>query len=330
MYLLISPSFLHLSPQFLPSFLPSFLPKFISVHSVMIGGSLSLAWLLRYDWQSPHNNCQTSLQERWQKALVKFVLSPLLVFVNAIAILSMGSAGQMMGMPVGRVSYAIAAIFLIYCVGRVLQLILTGWRSLKRLEDLAIADVANSNHDTTQNINADAKLIDIDEPFAAQIGFWRSRLFVSTGLLNTLDNSHLEAVLCHERAHDYYHDTFWFFWLGCCRQIMPWLPNTQSLWEELLLLRELRADLWAAQYADSLLLAESLVVMVQSRIAPSLTFAAAFGESQSNCVSRLEERINFLLTTPEPLPKFSWRSFLWLGFALIPLIAMPLHYSALR
>lgn len=323
--LLISPSSLHLSPQF------------ISVHSVMIGVSLCLAWLLRYGWRSPHHNSQhnyqPSLQERWQKALIKFVLSPLLVFVNAIAILSMGSAGQMMGMPVGKVSYAIVSIFLIYCVGRVLQLILTGWRSLKRLEDLAIADT-NSKYDIAPNIvptiSADAQLIDIDVPFAAQIGFWRSRLFVSTGLLNTLDTSHLEAVLCHERAHDHYHDTFWFFWLGCCRQIMPWLPNTQSLWEELLLLRELRADLWAAQYTDSLLLAESLVVMVQSRFAPEstpeFTFTAAFGESQSNCISRLETRINFLLATPEPLPKFSWRSFLWLIFALIPLIAMPLHY----
>jgi hypothetical protein len=215
-------------------------------------------------------------------------------------------------------------------VGRILQLIFTGWRSLKRLEDLAIGGVTKNRHNSVEIINADAKLIDIDVPFAAQIGFWRSRLFVSTGLLNTLDNCHLEAVLCHESAHDYYRDTFWFFWLGCCRQIMPWLPNTQPLWEELLLLRELRADLWASQYTDSLLLAESLVVMVQNRVSPEFTpeftFTAAFGESQANRVSRLEERINFLLTTPEPLPKFSWRSFLWLGFALVPLIAMPLHY----
>lgn len=325
---LIPLSFMHLSPQF---------PQFISVHSVMIGGSLCLAWLLRYNWRSPYN--QSNLQERWQKALLKFVLSPLLVFVNAIAILSMGSAGQMMGMPVGKVSYVITELFLIYCGGRILQLSLAGWRSLQRLEGLAIDEVPKNQHNSAKVINAntklaDAKLIDIDVPFAAQIGFWRSRLFVSTGLLNILDTPHLEAVLCHERAHEHYRDTFWFFWLGCCRQIMPWLPNTQALWEELLLLRELRADLWAAQYADSLLLAESLVVMVQSSVSPKFaseftpefTFTAAFGEEQGDRVSRLEERINFLLTTPEPLPKFSWRSFLWLGFALIPLIAMPLHY----
>ena len=321
-----------ISPLAISAHLPHLLPQFISVHSVMIGGSLCLAWFLRYGWSlalTKYSDRQLSLQERWQQSLVRFVLPPLLVLINAIAVLTMGSEGQMMGVPAGKVSYAIAWIFLIYCVARIWQLVLTGWLSLKKLEDLTIeplAYVSKTAPDSTAIIKPDTRLINIDVPFAAQIGFWRSHLFVSTGLLDTLDLPHLEAVLFHERAHAHYHDTFWFFWLGCLRQIMPWLPNTQSLWEELLLLRELRADLWAAQYADSLLLAESLVVMVQSRIMPAVTFAATFGESQSNCVSRLEERINFLLTDPEPLPQFSWQSFLWLGFALMPLIVVPLHY----
>jgi len=74
--------------------------------------------------------------------------------------------------------------------------------------------------------------------------------------LDTLDNAHLDAVIAHEQAH-FYWDTFWFFWLGwvlhchCC--------NTESLWQELLILREVRADHWAAQQVDPLLLAESLL-----------------------------------------------------------------------
>ena len=167
------------------------------------------------------------------------------------------------------------------------------------------------------------QLLDIPMLFAAQIGFWRSRLFVSQGLLDSLDAQHLEAVLLHERAHAHYRDTFWFFWLGCLRQIMPWLPNTQDLWEELLLLRELRADRWAAQKLDGLLLAESLLAMVSSNMLPSETFAAAFGST--NTSDRLEERIDFLLADPEPLPQFSWRSLLWFGFALLPLAVLPLH-----
>jgi Zn-dependent protease with chaperone function len=170
-------------------------------------------------------------------------------------------------------------------------------------------------------------LLDMPVLFAAQIGFWRSHLFVSQGLLDTLDAPHLEAVLLHEHAHSHYRDTFWFFWLGCLRQVMPWLPNNQALWEELLLLRELRADRWAAQHLDGLLIAESLLVMVNAMVGnnaiASETFAAAFGSK--NTSDRLEERINFLLAEPEALPKFSWRSLFWIGFSLLPLAALPLH-----
>jgi Zn-dependent protease with chaperone function len=105
---------------------------------------------------------------------------------------------------------------------------------------------------------------------------------------------------------------------------MPWLPNTQALWEELLLLRELRADRWAAQYTDGLLIAESLLAMVSSNMHSTPTFAAAFGATNTD--NRLEERVSFLLAEPEPLPQFSWRSLFWIGFSLLPLTVLPLHY----
>ncbi|WP_211167935.1 M56 family metallopeptidase [Pseudanabaena yagii] len=288
---------------------------FFSMHSVMLLGSLGLAWGLRYGWQSSHNSSLT-WQMRWHRALFCFVLPPMLVVTTAIAVLCMGAEGQMVGLQAGYVSYAIALIFLIYSIFRSGQLALIGWQSLQKLQKLVINSEAANSSDSMQ-------LLNIQMLFAAQIGFWRSKLFVSQGLLDTLDAEHLEAVLLHERAHAHYHDTFWFFWLGCLRQIMPWLPNTQELWEELLLLRELRADRWAAQYLDGLLLAESLLEMVSHNMLPSETFAAAFGST--NTSDRLEERINFLLAEPEPLTKFSWRSLFWLGFSLLPLAVLPLH-----
>jgi Zn-dependent protease with chaperone function len=287
---------------------------FFSVHFVMIFGSLFLAWGLR---QNSGDAYPVSWQIRWQKALVCFVLPPLLVVITAIAVLCMGAEGQMIGLQAGRLSYAIALIFLIYSIFRSGQLAWIGWQSLQKIQNLVI-DLQPVNL-----ISEPVKLLNMPMLFAAQIGFWRSHLFVSQGLLDTLDADHLEAVLLHERAHAYYRDTFWFFWLGCLRQVMPWLPNTQALWEELLLLRELRADRWAAQYADGLLLAESLLAMVSSNMHPTETFAAAFGAT--NTSDRLEERINFLLSEPEPLPQFSWRSLFWIGFSLLPLTVLPLH-----
>ena len=290
---------------------------FFSIHFVMILGSLCLAWGLRYSWQNSNDADQLSWLQRWQKALVCFVLPPLLVVMTAIAVLCMGADGQMIGFEAGRLSYAIALIFLIYSVVRSVQLALNGWQSLQKLENLVV-DLP-SDHLIAEPV----KLLNMPMLFAAQIGFWRSQLFISQGLLDQLDRDHLEAVLLHERAHAHYHDTFWFFWLGCLRQVMPWLPNTQILWEELLLLRELRADRWAAQYADGLVLAESLLAMVSSNMQPE-TFAAAFGATSGS--DRLEERIDFLLANPQPLPQFSWRSLFWIGFSLLPLAVLPLHY----
>jgi Zn-dependent protease with chaperone function len=292
---------------------------FFSIHFVMIFGSLCLAWGLRYVWQNrDHLTHAASWQMRWQKALVCFVLPPLLVVITAIAVLCMGAEGQMIGLQAGRLSYAIALIFWVYSIVRIGQLAWGGWQSLQKLQDLVIES------ENVNLVNEPVKLLNMPMLFAAQIGFWRSHLFVSQGLLDTLDADHLEAVLLHERAHAHYRDTFWFFWLGCLRQVMPWLPNTQALWEELLLLRELRADRWAAQYADGLLLAESLLAMVSSNMHPTPTFAAAFGAT--NPSDRLEERVNFLLAAPEPLPQFSWRSLFWIGFSLLPLAVLPLHY----
>ena len=290
---------------------------FFSIHFVMIFGSLCLAWGLRYSWQNSNDADQLSWLQRWQKALVCFVLPPLLVVMTAIAVLCMGADGQMIGFEAGRLSYAIALIFLIYSVVRSVQLALNGWQSLQKLENLVV-DLP-SDHLIAEPV----KLLNMPMLFAAQIGFWRSQLFISQGLLDQLDRDHLEAVLLHERAHAHYHDTFWFFWLGCLRQVMPWLPNTQILWEELLLLRELRADRWAAQYADGLVLAESLLAMVSSNMQPE-TFTAAFGATSGS--DRLEERIDFLLANPQPLPQFSWRSLFWIGFSLLPLAVLPLHY----
>lgn len=293
---------------------------FLSIHTVMMLGSLSLAWGLRYGWQPTDE----SWQIRWQKSLVCFALPPLLVIMTAISVLSMGDEGQMIGVQAGRLSYAIALLFLLYSIFRVVQLAWIGWQSLQRLQKLVVnTDCCSTAAIENSNPQESMRLLNIPMLFAAQIGFWRSQLFVSQGLLEQLDAPHLEAVLLHERAHAHYRDTFWFFWLGCLRQIMPWLPNTQVFWEELLLLREVRADRWAAQHLDGLLLAESLLAMVSSNMQPIETFAATFGST--NTSDRLEERIDFLLAEPEPFPQFSWRSLFWIGFALLPLAALPLH-----
>ena len=140
-------------------------------------------------------------------------------------------------------------------------------------------------------------------------------------------------MIAHEQAHANYHDPFWFFWLGVVRRFTFWLPGTQELWEELLLLREIRADQQVAQTSDPFLLAELLVKLSQQMTlavqSPALETdfepSAAFNEPLS--LSRLEQRVNALV---EPGPTAETQAptvgrLAWLLAAALPLATTWLH-----
>jgi Zn-dependent protease with chaperone function len=226
----------------------------------------------------------------------------------------MGTQGQMMGLSVGWIGYLLALGVLGVAGVLLLRLGWQGWRSQQQIQ----------TYPQFQTENAAGRLLDTALPFAAQIGFWRSELVVSQGLLTTLTSEQLTAVLTHEQAHAHYRDTFWFFWLGWLRQLTGWLPNTEALWQELLLLRELRADSWAAQTVDPLLIAESLLLVVQAPLSTSENYSAAFGEHLS--MTRLEERIEALLTEPElSCDRDRWQPWSWLLLTGMPLLTVLLH-----
>jgi hypothetical protein len=253
-------------------------------------------------------------QERWRRSLGQFLFSPLLLLMTAIALICMGPQGQMVRWWEGWFSYLLAIAFLSVATVLAVKLVADGWHSLRQVRSYAQFDLQSKP----------ARLLPATIPFVAQIGFWRSELVVSQGLLSTFDAEHLEAVLTHEQAHQYYRDTFWFFWLGWLRRITAWLPETDALWQELLLLREHRADCWAAQKVDPLLLAESLLQMVSAPELYSENFCAAFSSEVPQ--TRLEERIEALLSGPEPLQRSGFWIWTWLVLVLLPLASVPFHH----
>jgi Zn-dependent protease with chaperone function len=255
--------------------------------------------------------------QRWYRILFLFCFPGLLLLTTAITVLYMGCHGEMLGVKAGSVGCFIAGGLILFASGCLLKLAIQGDRSINQLR-----------HYPTQTIGqTTARILDLELPYSAQIGFWHSELVVSSGLLTALDEEHLTAVIAHEQAHVKYRDTFWFFWLGWLRTFSFWLPNTEVLWQELLLLRELRADRQAAKSVDFLLLAESL-----------LTVAKAPLESPAWCVSlndaqigdRLAERIDSLLNQTEPVPSDHWHNWSWLCLLLMPLLTVPLHYSGMN
>lgn len=255
---------------------------------------------------------------RWQHTLGLFLFPPLLLLITAIAVLGMGNQGSMLGVPVGQIGYAFALALLGIGLGLLLKYTVQAWRSCNAIRQ----------HPTIEIQHTSGYLLETPIPFAAQIGFWQSELVISQGLLNQLSPEQIQAVLAHEQAHTYYRDPFWFFWLGWMRQWMAWLPGTERLWQELLLLRELRADRWAAEQVDALLIAEALLHMAQ--VAPlgleSVDLENACAAVSANAtLTRLEERIDALLAE-ETQPESQLLLWLWVIPALIPFLTVVLHH----
>ncbi len=278
------------------------------MHLVMILAALTSAWLLRCSWSEPTGNWR----QRWQRSLFLFLCPPLLLLMTALAVLCMGPQGQMIGLHSDWFSYCLVLGCVGFAVGFCLKLAAEGWQSVQQIRTYPQIELEGRL----------ARLLDNPILFSAQIGFWQPELVVSQGLLQTLKPEHLEAVLTHEQAHYYYRDTFWFFWLGWLRRITFWLPNTEALWQELLILRELRADRWAVGRVDALLLAESLLIVVSAPMMASESFCAAFSRAAPH--NRLQERIDALLE-PESSTQSSLWAWSWVLLALLPLLAVPFH-----
>jgi Zn-dependent protease with chaperone function len=260
--------------------------------------------------------------QRWCRALAQLLFPPLLLLTTAIAILWMGPHGQMVWAWEGWLSYGLAMGFLGWAGLGWLWFYWQGKRTLQQIRA----------YPQTYLQGQPLRILELPLPYSAQVGFWQPELVISQSLLATMDAAHLRAILLHEQAHYHYRDTFWFFWLGWAKRLCPWLPQSESLWQELLLLRELRADRWAAQHTDALLLAEVLLQMVSSAAGlsePVLNDNVCVAFSRPAPPSRLMQRIDALFTElespPQPESQPVSRLASWLMLALLPLAAIPFH-----
>ncbi|GAB4224685.1 MAG: M56 family metallopeptidase [Stanieria sp.] len=280
------------------------------MHLMMILTALIIAWGLRCIELEPTG----SWKQRWQRSLFSLIFPPLLLLSTSVAVICMGFQGQMLGIQASWLGYSLAIIFAIASVGLFLKLAYQGYQLRHQINQYEQKIIGQQP----------VRILETDFPYSAQIGFWHSELVISQGLLELLDQEHLAVVLAHEQAHVYYRDNFWFFWLGWLRYLTGWLPNSELLWQEILLLREVRADLKAAQEIDPLLLAESLIKIVKNPLESPAMFCANF--SCNLLQGRLTERIDFILAEPEPISSFQWYSWSWMLLLFVPLFTIPLHY----
>jgi Zn-dependent protease with chaperone function len=276
------------------------------MHLGLIFISLIIAYLIR--WSIPK---YSHWQGNWHYSLFLFLFSPLLLLMTVLAVFFMGNKGEMLGNSVSYGGFLIATFILLIIVIFFGYLAYQGWQTKRNLNKYSQAKI----------LDAEARIIPTTFPYIAQVGFWQPELVITEGLLSLFDREHLEAVLAHEASHVYYRDTFSFFWLGGIYRLTFWLPYSEILWQELLFLRELRADQYASKLVDPLLLAEALFMIVKF---PLETAEIPLSCGLSN--SRLGDRIDQLLNNSQAsLPDNSW--LIWLGFfsLLLPWLTLPYH-----
>ncbi|MEB3313154.1 MAG: M56 family metallopeptidase [Cyanobacteriota bacterium] len=291
------------------------------MHSGLLLLTLGVALIWR--WRS-HRFLETlpygPWQSRWTATLQAFCLPPLMLLVAAMAVLTMGHHGTMMGWGVspigcwlGLATVAWGATVGGEAAGRALY---SQWR----WRQCALVDLPGGGQ---------ARCLATPLPVVAQVGLWQSSLVVSQGWLDQLTLPEQQATLAHEQAHADYRDPLWFLILGMVRRFSLWLPHTQSLWEDLLLLREIRADQQAARHSDPLLLAELLVKLSrqvslagQGATPPSW---ASFNPASSP--QRLQVRVIALISpipeSPSVTPGLTAMG--WLVIAALRLATIGLH-----
>lgn len=261
-----------------------------------------------------------SWQMRWHLALTAFVVPPLLLLATTVAILLMGVGGTVYAWD-GLLSYGLSLAFVLLALALWLQL---SWLTHKTLREIRRSPKSLIEAGGVRSVG---RVMDLSTVFSAQVGVWSSELVMSQALLTHLDEPHLEAVLAHEMGHAHYRDTFWFFWLGGLRRLTIWLPFTEVLWQELLLLREVRADRWAARRVDSLVLAESLMSVITAPLMTAESVCPGFSCAAPR--SRLAQRIDALLLDESAGLLVNSELMLWqkvaIALALSPLLTIPFH-----
>lgn len=275
---------------------------------------LLIILLIAYTVRLISKQTQIANNQQWGLSLFFFAFPPLILLMTCLTIVLMGYQGEMWGIRASKFSYDLSLSYLCFVTIALGKHFFNLYQSRQLIKQYP-SQIIN---------NQEIKILDSSFPYAAQIGFWRSQLVLSTGLIELLSPEHLNAVIAHETAHETYKDPFFFFWLFYLKKLTFWMPNNEELWQNLLLLRELRADQTATQQVDFLLIAESLITVTlatnKQQESLQLNFQCPFYDN------RLEARINNLLTKNNQI-RFTWWQIIWLILIFLPYGFLPFHSS---
>ena len=141
----------------------------------------------------------------------------------------------------------------------------------------------------------------------------------------TFSPEQIEAMVAHEQAHLIYKDVLSSAVVKWLKDLLPFFPASEELWKYVVLMRELRADRWASQKVDPLVLAESLLEVAQHPSSVLINDCVAL--SGQDALHGLDLRVQALIN-PSIIPqKMAWHGlWLWILLACCPLLIIPFHH----
>ncbi|WP_339615284.1 M56 family metallopeptidase [uncultured Gilvimarinus sp.] len=208
------------------------------------------------------------------------------------------------------------AIASVLAAGLVVWLLYRLWRAQKTLTTfIALADA----HEIR-----DVYILPSDAPLAFTLGYWRSRIFLSQGLLEVCDENSIRSVIEHERAHQLRHDNLRLFVAKLAT--LPFCWGVGRLLERLDLTHEQACDWYATGTLEAHEVAASIVQI--ARLNRDFADAKNLYSASFFCRSHVRERVNALIKNDYPQDA-GWRRALITGgstLMAITLLLDPLHH----
>lgn len=168
--------------------------------------------------------------------------------------------------------------------------------------------------------------MDSDCPLVFTLGWWRPRIYVSTGLRRACSAEDMEIILQHERAHQQRRDNLRLLLARLCCAILPDVLARRVL-DDLQVVTEEACDFCAAERFGHVAVAQTLLKVKRLLMAQPATVpreAMAFAERD------VEIRIKALLRASGRVSLQSWQLGVLLTGGLLALILMvgPLHHGS--
>lgn len=163
-------------------------------------------------------------------------------------------------------------------------------------------------------------------PLVFTLGWWRPRIYISSGLRRACDESDMQIILQHERAHQQRRDNLRLLMARLCCAILP-AALAHRVLDDLQVVTEEACDFRAADAFGAVAVAQTLLkvkrlLMAQPAAVPTL--AMAFAERD------VEIRIKALLEATGRVSLHRWQlaTLLSAGVLALVLLVGPLHHGS--